>query len=211
MVQIIDKAMAKDAPNRYVVTMTKKARHGRIFIDYFRNGRGATAVGAYSTRALARAPISTPQANRRRAAIVMNNDGVAFILLCVVTRNTLVLPISHTLLLSAGAALAVLGVGTKLWAARTLGSEAYYWHNFFDPAGARGPVASGPYRFVSNPMYGIGYLQTYGLALMLQSLPGLIASAFAQAAMHSSSTSVKSLFDWPFLSPSFCSNAASTS
>jgi protein-S-isoprenylcysteine O-methyltransferase Ste14 len=120
---------------------------------------------------------------RRRAFVVMNNDGVAFILLCVLTRNTLTLPVSFTVSAIAGAALAVVGVGTKLWAARTLGSDAYYWHNFFDPESARGPVSSGPYRFVSNPMYTIGYLHTYGLALMLRSFPGLIASAFAQLAI----------------------------
>ncbi len=56
----IAEAMAKDAPARYVATMTKTARHGRIFVDYFRNGRGATAVSAYSTRAFAHATVSAP-------------------------------------------------------------------------------------------------------------------------------------------------------
>jgi bifunctional non-homologous end joining protein LigD len=53
-------AMSKDDPSRYVATMSKRARRGRILIDYFRNGRGATAVAAYSTRARKEASVSTP-------------------------------------------------------------------------------------------------------------------------------------------------------
>jgi len=48
------------APDRFVATMTKSKRAGKIFLDFFRNTRGATAVAAYSTRARAGAPVSTP-------------------------------------------------------------------------------------------------------------------------------------------------------
>ena len=44
----------------HVATVAKAKRHGKIFIDYLRNGEGATAVAAYSLRARANAPVATP-------------------------------------------------------------------------------------------------------------------------------------------------------
>jgi bifunctional non-homologous end joining protein LigD len=52
--------LVEETPRAFVATMTKSARKGKIFIDYFRNQRGATSVAAYSTRARPGAPVSTP-------------------------------------------------------------------------------------------------------------------------------------------------------
>jgi len=54
------RAMAGADPERFVATMAKAKRKGRIFIDWLRNQRGATAVMPYSARARAGAPVAVP-------------------------------------------------------------------------------------------------------------------------------------------------------
>src|SRR5262249_52421494 len=48
------------APKRFVSNMAKARRKGRIFVDYLRNGRGATAICPYSPRARGTAPVAVP-------------------------------------------------------------------------------------------------------------------------------------------------------
>ncbi|RYD94344.1 MAG: ATP-dependent DNA ligase, partial [Sphingomonadales bacterium] len=53
-------ALAQAEPDRFVANMAKAKRKGKIFIDYLRNQRGATAVVPFSARAREQAPVAVP-------------------------------------------------------------------------------------------------------------------------------------------------------
>jgi bifunctional non-homologous end joining protein LigD len=53
-------ALAEAQPDRFVATMSKAKRKGKMFIDYLRNERGSTAIAPYSARSREGAPVATP-------------------------------------------------------------------------------------------------------------------------------------------------------
>ena len=53
-------ALAGSEPDRFLATANKRLRNRRIFVDYLRNGRGATAVASYSLRTRKGAPVALP-------------------------------------------------------------------------------------------------------------------------------------------------------
>ena len=53
-------ALAEAEPERFTAALSKAKRVGRIFIDYLRNQRGATAILPYSARARDKAPVAAP-------------------------------------------------------------------------------------------------------------------------------------------------------
>jgi bifunctional non-homologous end joining protein LigD len=60
--RVVAENMERDSPQRYTSTVTKRERKGKIYVDYLRNGRGATAIAPYSSRARAEAGVATPLA-----------------------------------------------------------------------------------------------------------------------------------------------------
>jgi phosphatidylethanolamine N-methyltransferase len=120
----------------------------------------------------------------RLAQTLMIVDCVSFILLCAYTSRSLHVHVPTALLIVAGVALVAVGAWIKTWAAIRIGFRACYWHNFFFPCDPRAQLdPPGPYRFLKNPMYTVGYAYTYGLALLFGSLPALLFAAFDQFAI----------------------------
>lgn len=70
--EALARVMAEDSPERYVAIMSKAKRKGKIFVDYLRNTRGATAIAPFSTRSRAGAyvavPVSWPQLSKMKDA-----------------------------------------------------------------------------------------------------------------------------------------------
>lgn len=60
---------ASDDPDQFVATMSKSKRNNRIFIDYLRNERGASAIAPYSPRASKGAPLAWPVTWERLAEL----------------------------------------------------------------------------------------------------------------------------------------------
>jgi bifunctional non-homologous end joining protein LigD len=58
--QAFAEAVTATEPLKFVATASKRLRKGRIFIDWLRNGRGATSVASFSLRARAGAPVAMP-------------------------------------------------------------------------------------------------------------------------------------------------------
>jgi bifunctional non-homologous end joining protein LigD len=56
----IAERLAATAPGKYTTSAAFSARPGKVFIDYLRNGRGTTAIGAYSPRTRPGFPVAAP-------------------------------------------------------------------------------------------------------------------------------------------------------
>jgi bifunctional non-homologous end joining protein LigD len=75
--------MVKREPDRFTANSRKNARAGKIYIDYLRNGEGASSVAPYSTRAREGAPVAAPLNWNELAAL---KSGHSFTIQNIATR-----------------------------------------------------------------------------------------------------------------------------
>jgi len=115
---------------------------------------------------------------KKRASLIINADGLTLFLVMVFSATSLQLPASFKWTFAIGTILSVVGVGVKLAAYRVVGAKGYYWYNFFCDGDEREYAARGVYKYMDNPMYTLGYLHAFGLALIFRSLWGLAFSLF---------------------------------
>ena len=73
----IAESLAATAPGKYTTSAAFSARPEKLFIDYLRNGRGTTAIGAYSPRARPGFPVAAPVTWRdlEHKLVLVNTDG----------------------------------------------------------------------------------------------------------------------------------------
>jgi len=83
-----------------------------------------------------------------------------------------------------GTALSLLGFTVNIWSTLVVGVDIYYYKDLFLRRFITEFKVAGPYRFLSNPMYGMGQSAAYGAALSNGSVAGFIATAMNQTMMY---------------------------
>jgi hypothetical protein len=78
------------------------------------------------------------------------------------------------------AILFAVGLIVKIWSAYVVGIPIYYWKDMFLGRKITDFIETGPYKYFSNPMYGIGQAQVYAIAIYYNSVYGLIFGALNQ-------------------------------
>lgn len=74
----------------------------------------------------------------------------------------------------------ITGFLIKILAAKVVSIEIYYWKDMFLGRKICDFVVSGPYKYLSNPMYGFGQMQAYAAAIWYGSIEGLYAAIVNQ-------------------------------
>ncbi len=93
--------------------------------------------------------------------------------------------IDKDLLLIIVAIMFIFGFAVKILAAKAVTVDIYYWKDMFLGRRISDFVITGPYKYFKNPMYGIGQLQAYAIAIWYGSTYGLMAALINQLLIFS--------------------------
>jgi hypothetical protein len=77
----------------------------------------------------------------------------------------------------------ITGFLINIWSAMLIGIDVYYYKDLFLGRPVCGIIKKGPYKYLSNPMYGVGQINSYGSALMCASAAGLFVIIMNQMMM----------------------------
>ena len=77
------------------------------------------------------------------------------------------------------------GFTVKIWAAKAVSVDIYYCKDMFLGRKTSDFIFTGPYRYFTNPMYGVGQLPAYAVAVWAGSIHGLIAAFLNQCCLFS--------------------------
>ena len=91
--------------------------------------------------------------------------------------------IPRHLMIGLGVAIMSVGLFFRLWAIDTVGLDKYYMKDFFVTPKKTEYTLQGPYKYFSHPMYGVGYLVSYGFCLASGALIPFCITALCQFMM----------------------------
>lgn len=123
---------------------------------------------------------------KEKASFILNLDADLFIVATVLgscwgpveTCCWLFRDVPVSVWMGIGAGFLIIGGYVKWDAYRIIGDRGWYWYNFFCAPDETDYEKRGVYKWFDNPMYGVGYLPLFGLALFLLSPIGLVLATF---------------------------------
>lgn len=108
------------------------------------------------------------------------HDGAAIGFVATSSPGNALAFLPREVVVSLAAVLFIVGCVTKYWATIAVSVDIYYWKDMFLGRKVRDFVETGPYEHLSNPMYGVGQLQAYAVAVWFGSPTGLIIALINQ-------------------------------
>lgn len=109
------------------------------------------------------------------------HNGVALTFISQTTSNDRFWPnIPEPIIFTISGILFIVGIVVKIWSAYVVGIPIYYWKDMFLGKKVCEFVETGPYKYLSNPMYGIGQVQVYAVAIYYGSIYGILFGAINQ-------------------------------